>query len=62
MPVPTANAGIDRVLFPAGPPELPAAAPAPYERLDMHWAIGVLMGNRDLLRQLAAEGRSPLGG
>ncbi|MCF6746219.1 DUF222 domain-containing protein [Blastococcus sp. KM273128] len=62
LPLPTATARLDRVLFPDGPPDLPAAAPAPYERLDMHWAIGVLMGNRDLLRQLEAEGRSPLDG
>ncbi|WP_236825456.1 MULTISPECIES: HNH endonuclease signature motif containing protein [unclassified Blastococcus] len=62
LPLSTATARLDRVLFPEGPPDLPAAGPAPYERLDMHWAIGVLMGNRDLLRRLDAEGRSPLGG
>lgn len=57
-----AKARLDRVLFPAGPPEPPTPGPAPHERLDMAWAIAVLMGNRDLVRRLVAEGATPLTG
>jgi hypothetical protein len=46
---------LDRVLFPDGAPEQPAAEQAPYERLDMAYAIGVLMSNRDLVRRRDAE-------
>ncbi|TKJ22862.1 HNH endonuclease signature motif containing protein [Blastococcus sp. CCUG 61487] len=46
---------IDQALFPDGAPDQAAPAPAPYERLDMAYAIGVLMTNRDLARRLATE-------
>lgn len=46
---------IDQVLFPDGPPEQHVDQNVPYERLDMAYAIGVLMTNRDLVRRLAAE-------
>lgn len=50
-------AGMATVLFPDGPPPLPDAMHVNGERLDMAHAIGVLMGNRDLRRRLAAEAR-----
>jgi len=31
------------------------------ERMDMRYVIGVLMGNRDLVRRLAAEQGVPVG-
>jgi hypothetical protein len=46
---------LDRALFPDGPPDQPIPRNVPYERLDMAYAIGVLMTNRDLVRRLAAE-------
>jgi hypothetical protein len=46
-----------RVLFPDGPPSLPDAMPVNGERIDMRYVVGVLMGNRDLERRLAAEAR-----
>ncbi|RZU33692.1 HNH endonuclease signature motif containing protein [Blastococcus saxobsidens] len=53
---------VEEVLFPEGAPA-PAGPPqAPYERLDMAHAIGVLMGNRDLVRRLAAESGVPVDG
>jgi hypothetical protein len=42
-------------LFPDGEPPLPAAMPAGGERMDVRYVVGVLMGNRDLVRRLAAE-------
>lgn len=53
-----AGARLDRILFPAGAPARPAARDAPYERLDMAWAVGVLMGNRELVRRLDEERES----
>ena len=47
--------GLDRILFPDGAPPRPAPRAAPYERMNTAWAIGVLMGNRDLVRRLEAE-------
>ncbi|MGY1849165.1 DUF222 domain-containing protein [Blastococcus sp. SYSU DS1021] len=44
-------------LFPDGKPPLPDAMRAGGERMDMAWAVGVLMGNRDLRPRLAAEAR-----
>jgi hypothetical protein len=46
-----------RVLFPDGPPPLPDAMHVNGERMDMRYVVGVLMGNRDLERRLAAEAR-----
>ncbi|MGY1834810.1 DUF222 domain-containing protein [Blastococcus sp. SYSU DS0510] len=57
-----AKARLDRVLFPEGPPDLSTQGAAPHDRLDMAWAIAVLMGNRDLVRRLAAEGGQPITG
>jgi hypothetical protein len=37
-----------------GEPPLPDALRANGERMDMRYVIGVLMGNRDLVRRLAA--------
>ena len=46
---------LDRVLFPDGTPPRPAPRGAPYERLHLDWALGILMGNRDLVRRLEDE-------
>jgi hypothetical protein len=46
-----------RLLFPDGPPRLPDAMHVNGERMDMRYVVGVLMGNRDLERRLAAEAR-----
>jgi hypothetical protein len=49
-------------LFPDGEPALPAAMHVNGERMDVRYVVGVLMGNRDLARRLAAEqGRVPAG-
>lgn len=45
---------MSRVLFPAGEPPLPEAMPANGERMDLRYAVGVLMDHRDLVRRLAA--------
>jgi hypothetical protein len=49
------------VLFPDGEPTLADSLQERYDRMDLRYAISVLMGNRDLARRLAAEGRIPLG-
>ncbi len=46
---------IGATLFPDGEPRLPDALPASGERMDVRYVVGVLMGNRDLVRRLAAE-------
>ena len=47
---------IDRVLFPDGPPgDLPDTLQERYDRMNLRYAVGVLMTNRDLVRRLAAE-------
>jgi hypothetical protein len=51
---------LDRVLFPDGAPPRPVLRDAPYERLDLDWALLVLFGNRDLVRRLEDE-RTPRG-
>ena len=43
------------MLLPHGEPALPDTLQERSERMDLAWAIGVLMGNRDLTRRLAAE-------
>jgi hypothetical protein len=50
---------LDRVLFPGGAPHCPDAGEARYDRLDMAYAIGVLMANRDVVRRRLAEQESP---
>jgi hypothetical protein len=52
--------GVTELLFPAGEPPLPDAMHVNGERMDMAWVVGVLMGNRDLERRLAAEARGEL--
>jgi hypothetical protein len=61
-PVPDAtgeepSSPMSRLLFPDGAPDLPDAMHVNGERMDMAYAVGVLMGNRDLRRRLAAEAR-----
>jgi hypothetical protein len=46
---------IGATLFPTGEPALPDEMPTGGERMDLRYVIGVLMGNRDLVRRLAAE-------
>ncbi|MCV2490107.1 hypothetical protein OF117_12110 [Geodermatophilus sp. YIM 151500] len=44
------------LLYPAGEPAgLPDTMPVNGERMNIPWAVGVLMGNRDLVRRLTAE-------
>jgi hypothetical protein len=49
------GARLSRVLFPDGEPTLADSLQERYDRMDLRHAIGVLMGNRDLTRRLAAE-------
>ena len=56
------SARLSRVLFPEGEPPLPDTLQQHYDRMNLRYAIGVLMDNRDLVRRLAAEGRVPLTG
>jgi hypothetical protein len=53
---------MSRVLFPDGAPDLPVTLQEGYDRLDLDYAIGVLMGNRDLARRLAEESGAQLTG
>lgn len=46
---------IGATLFPDGEPTLPDAMAANGERMDVRYVVGVLMGNRDLVRRLRAE-------
>lgn len=46
---------IGATLFPTGEPPLPDAMKVNGERMDTAYVVGVLMGNRDLARRLAAE-------
>jgi hypothetical protein len=46
---------ISPIVFPGGEPPLPDAMQANGERADIRYVVGVLMGNRDLVRRLAAE-------
>jgi hypothetical protein len=55
------RAAIGATLFPGGEPPLPDALQANGERMDMRYVIDVLMGNRDLIRRLAAEQGVPAG-
>ncbi|NYJ05293.1 HNH endonuclease signature motif containing protein [Petropleomorpha daqingensis] len=52
---------IDRVLFPHGAPDdLPDTLQERYDRMDLRYAVSVLMTNRDLARRLAAETGTPV--
>jgi hypothetical protein len=53
---------LSRVLFPDGEPALAHSLQENYERMDLRFAIGVLMGNRELARRLAAEAGLPATG
>lgn len=55
MTAAAASDRLDRILFPDGAPPRPVHRDAPYDRMDMGWALTVLMGNRDLVRRLEAE-------
>jgi hypothetical protein len=55
-------ARLSRVLFPDGEPALADSLQERYDRMDLRFAIGVLMGNRDLIRRLAAEAGVPASG
>ena len=46
---------LSRALFPTGEPPLPGAMPVNGERMELRYAVGVLMDHRDLIRRLAAE-------
>jgi uncharacterized protein DUF222/HNH endonuclease len=48
-------AAMSRALFPTGEPPLPEAVHVNGERMDLRYAVGVLMSHRDLVRRLAAE-------
>ena len=56
------RARLSHVLFPDGEPSLDDSQQARYDRMDLRFAIGVLMGNRDLARHLAAEAGMPVTG
>jgi hypothetical protein len=51
---------ISATLFPGGEPPLPDAMPVNGERIDVRYVVGVLMGNRDLVRRLAGEQEVPM--
>jgi ABC-type Na+ transport system ATPase subunit NatA len=46
---------VDRILFPEGGPGLADSLQERYDPMDLRHAVGVLMGNRDLVRRLATE-------
>jgi hypothetical protein len=56
------GACLSRLLFPDGEPSLPDTLQETYDRMDLRYAIDVLMGNRDLARRLAAEAGVPVTG
>jgi hypothetical protein len=56
------GARVSRVLFPDGEPVLDPSPQENHERMDLPWAIAVLMGNRDLTRRLAVEAGVPATG
>ena len=49
------QATVSALLFPRGEPDFSDTMPVTGERMDMAYVVGVLMGNRDLTRRLAAE-------
>jgi hypothetical protein len=52
------SARLSHVLFPHGEPTL-ADIPQRYDRMNLRYAVGVLMAKRDLTRRLAAEAGTP---
>ena len=54
------TAPIGATLFPGGEPDLPEAMHVNGERMDVRYVVGVLMGNRDLVRRLAVEQGVPM--
>ncbi|MFP5370573.1 MAG: hypothetical protein ACLGI3_07465 [Actinomycetes bacterium] len=64
MPAGALGGALDpgRILFPEGEPSLPDGLQERYDRMDLRFAVGVLMGNRDLVRRLAAEAEVPVAG
>jgi hypothetical protein len=56
------SARLRRALFPDGEPTLPTSFHERYDRMDLRYAIGVLMAHRDFTRRLAAESGVPLTG
>ena len=52
---PGSTASISRLLFPDLSPDLPDAMQVNGEPMDLAYVVGVLLGNRDLERRLAAE-------
>ena len=46
---------VGATLFPGGEPPLPQEMHVTGERMDVRYVVGVLMGNRDLVRRLSAE-------
>jgi hypothetical protein len=52
-------ARLSSVLFPDGEPTLPDTLQDRYDRMDLRYAIWVLMSNRDLTRRLATEASLP---
>jgi hypothetical protein len=48
-------ARVDRLLSPGGGGHLPDRLQEHHDRMDLQYAVDVLMGNRELLRRLAAE-------
>jgi Domain of unknown function (DUF222)/HNH endonuclease len=51
---------VGATLFPGGEPPLPEAMHVNGERIDLRYVVGVLMGNRDLVRRVAAEQGAPV--
>lgn len=56
------SARLSRRLFPDGEPPLPDSLYERYDRMNLRYAVGVLMDHRDLTRRLAAEAAAPLAG
>ncbi|MBB3083498.1 HNH endonuclease signature motif containing protein [Geodermatophilus sabuli] len=56
------TASITRLLFPDRAPDLPDAVHVNGEPMDLAYVVGVLLGNRDLERRLAAENAGGHGG
>ncbi len=54
------SARLNRALYPDGEPNLPDSFHQRYDRLDLRYAVGVLMAHRDLTRRLAAEAGVPV--
>ena len=57
----TPTPSVGATLFPGGEPPLPDWVQVNGERMDIRYVVGVLMGNRDLIRRLAAEQGVPAG-